>query len=102
MLPGRHLVVQRLEDYSMDFAHDGLPRRKHEWTEIMHQRQSWATLLVCYREAKGYGTWSDPYFKLVRMRWVDGLWRRINTFNLKSHHLPGLANATSRALEASL
>ena len=100
-LPGDHLAVPVLEDYSLDYIDEnGVPRRENLWTEVAYRKGCWALLVVCYREQKP-GGWSGPLFKLVRMRKAYGLWQRISTFNLKPHHFPGMIQATRRAVMES-
>jgi len=97
MLPGVHLAVRELEDFSLQYVYLGKMKREHLWTEVVHQKQGWATLLVGYRE-KTVGGWGPSCYKLIRLRRMNGLWRRRTTFNLKPAHLAGMMTATARAM----
>lgn len=97
VLPERYTAVLDLNEFDLTFSEDGLERRRHLWHEVTHQAYGWAVLLACYT-TYNKGVWSEPAYRLVRLRKLSGWWRVLEHFNLKLPQMAGMLPAMGQAV----
>lgn len=89
MLPGKHRAVKDLEEFDCSYVADVVKVRDQLWQQVLHVKGGWAVVLVCYKEF-AHRKWSDPLYRLVRLKKLNGIWWVMYQFNLKLPHMQTL------------